>query len=205
MTHNSSYNKRLENKRCARDTSSCWIFQFLRLCSVSSLLFLGTAHAESCRNELFADAVQTHSNTGAVNFGFNAFVSNNTDSILQTPAVQRNGGLTVATCGQDDCVATGDGLPSLVLEDFQTGPAGQNAQVSYQGNETLGDDGQRNFGSVNVGSEGVLAFVGGAVEPVYTIESLSLGFRGELKVSSGTYWIRTLNLGSRSQIDLSPF
>ena len=125
---------------------------FLPLITIFSLLLTHSASAESCRAELFADAAQTHSNDGLTSFGFNAVLLNNPDSILQTPAVQGNGGSTASSCGQDDCSASGAGVDSLVLDTFEIGQSGQNVQVNYQGSSTLGGDGVRSFGSVNISS-----------------------------------------------------
>jgi len=168
--------------------------------AITHLAFAGSVSAESCREQLFSDAVQTHSSTGSTNLGYNSFLSNNPDSVLQTPALQSNGGSNVSSCGTSNCVASGTGATSLALETFQLGQSGQDFQSGYQGSLTLGNDGVREFDSVVVGSEGDLSFAGGATDPVYLVDSLTLGYQGELNLAPGTYWIQNLSLNTRSRI-----
>jgi hypothetical protein len=158
----------------------------------------------NCRQDLFADGLQTHAGQGAIQFGYNALIKNNPDIVLHSAAVTENAGSSLFTCETNYCIASGSPVTPQQLQPFQLTTSASTLNVPWQDQATFGDNGQREYASITVGGSGVLTVNGPGhdEEEHYLIEQLNLGYQSRLDLRPGTYWIRNLTMGARTVINV---
>ncbi len=148
----------------------------------------------------FPDGISSY-NGGTINFGENAKLVNAADGALAAGSISKNGGSTEATCDTADCQLSSEEVEPLSLPPFPAinPPDGGDIYVGYQDEQTVGGSGNR-FGRVGTNSEAVLNFSG--ANATYYIEELNLGYRVELNLPAGDYYINRMFVNSQVRVNV---
>ncbi|MFZ3182899.1 MAG: DUF6701 domain-containing protein [Pseudomonas sp.] len=154
----------------------------------------------------FPDGLQspysgTASSKGVIDFGYNAQLLNNPDTVLAAKTVNRNGGSTLNTCSSAHCTASGTAAPTQDAGPFPfTGGYTATVNVGYQVNTSLTGNGTNQYKTINLGYQAQLT-INSAGQSFY-IDQLTLDSESVLRLAPGDYWVRALTTGYQSQIQV---
>ncbi|MBO9489264.1 hypothetical protein J7384_02695 [Endozoicomonas sp. G2_1] len=166
------------------------------------LLLTQNAWAAQC-SAVFPDVLSTHGNgvgNSQINFGFNARLLNNPDTVLNTRQVNTNAGSTVSSCQGTNCTASGTSGETASFN-FRRGNGNVSFTPSSGSTITFGTTAVNNYNRVGEASN--VAFNFSDNHDVYFFERLALGFNSTLNLSAGkTYYIRDLSVASNVTINV---
>ncbi|MBX9822620.1 MAG: hypothetical protein K2Y19_18540, partial [Afipia birgiae] len=138
---------------------------------------------------------------GVIDFGYNAQLLNNPDTVLAAKTVNRNGGSTLNTCSSAHCTASGTAAPTQDAGTFPTtGGYTATVNVGYQVSSILAGNGSNQYKTINLNTEAQLN-INSAGQSFY-IDQLTLSSSSILRLAPGDYWIRALSTGFQSQIQV---
>ncbi|MCG8613025.1 MAG: LamG domain-containing protein, partial [Pseudomonadales bacterium] len=153
----------------------------------------------SC-DAVFPDGIASHG-PGTISFGYNAAIVGNSDDELQSSSISHNGGSSVNSCGGSNCQATGD--PSLAIDPGSFPDTSANTEdltIPSSGTGTAGS-GTNAYDNITINSQGTLSFSSGHSQ--YYIDSLSVGWNGQVNLPAGEYWINQLSMSSSARLQVS--
>lgn len=149
---------------------------------------------------VFPAGMQSHSNNGHIDFGWNAQLLNNSSDHLHAASVNNNSGSSLPSCGQSECRAGND--PSALLSlDYEQASGGANVQIPHNQSRTLGLGQSGRFRNINVASEGTLRLV--QRDDGYHISRINMAHAAQLELAPGDYWIENLNLPGSGRITVT--
>jgi len=169
------------------------------VCTSLVALFAHDTLAGSCEN-LYSDALQTHSNRGWVQFQYGATLQNNPDTVIATKRVRLpRFGNNIKSCGTEHCEASrskagrfGVAFPTNISEADITVPSG--------GSALIGDGTSSKFRSVNLGYATTIDFSNQYDQ--YYIKHFYAGHDVTLNLAAGDYWIEHFSAGSKFTVNV---
>ena len=177
--------------------------KFIVTCA--GILFLILSHqlfAAEC-SAVFPDAIATHGNgvgNSQINFGYNARLINNPDTVLSTRSVSHNSGSNIDSCGSADCTASNNSAETVSVN-FRRGNGSVNYNPPSNQTTTFGARGVNNYRNINARSNATLQFSDSF--DVYFFENLSLGSNNTLNLSAGkAYYFRRFSTSSGATINV---
>ena len=153
----------------------------------------------ACRGS-FPNAAQSHADDGKIVIQHNAQLLNVSSQVLHSPTVTVDPWANDLSCVTGHCRAAGIALPPLDLGPFKTSSAERELQIAFREQITLGENGDREYDSIITGSESELTLTG--ERPEYRIRQLTIGYRSELRLTPGDYWVERLLLGANASISV---
>ena len=152
---------------------------------------------------VFPDVIASHgasANTSSVDFGYNARLINNPDTVLSTFQISHNLGSNINSCSTANCMASGQASPE-VNADFLRGSGTIDYSPPSNQITTFGTTSVNNYDQITANSDAVLNF--SANHDVYFFENLSLGFNNTLNLSAGkTYYFGQFSVASSVEINV---
>ncbi|MCP4299542.1 MAG: hypothetical protein GY783_03060, partial [Gammaproteobacteria bacterium] len=160
------------------------------------------AAVPTCLADTYFDGLQTHSPQGRIFIGYNTQLLGNPDNTLGTATYSQNGGSSLPSCGNVDCIASGSPVTPQELPEFVTSPVNTNITVPWRSSATLGENGVRQYRKVTLNSGTTLNFDAASHSPndEYVIDRLTIGYKGVVNLRAGTYWVRKLSINSQAKI-----
>lgn len=146
----------------------------------------------------FANAAQSHSDNGRIDFGYNAQLLSISQYGLASNRVHSQYYSSAPSCEGAFCYADGNTLDPLALPDFQSSSVKSKLRLRGWQPHTLGDDSANEYGDIQLSRYGSLSFSEQHNE--YRIKSLKLDRGSHLYLTPGEYWIDKLELKSYAQL-----
>ncbi|MDO3388169.1 PA14 domain-containing protein [Gilvimarinus sp. SDUM040013] len=151
--------------------------------------------AQACE-DIFTNAVQSHSGTGNVTLQFRSVVSGGGTTIDTVNLSTEN----EVTCGGGTCQASGSpaatSTPTFVVGNGSDGNVNAAGSVGNNTNVSAGD-----YRSVSVVQRRQLSFT--TANGLYLMESLSTNYQSGIRFSAGNYWIDgNLTIGQETVMEL---
>ncbi len=144
----------------------------------------------------FAKGLQTHGSGGRISFALNAQLRDAPSAYLATNRVDNSFASSVRSCGTQDCQASFSPAQVPAMPSFRATSSTFKQDVAYAGNLTL-DGSRKEWQRLNVNGTAKVRF---NVAGEYLLKELELGYRSNLELAPGDYWIDKLTLGSESKI-----
>ncbi|WP_448565572.1 DUF6701 domain-containing protein [Thalassotalea ganghwensis] len=150
----------------------------------------------------FVDGLTSHSGSGNINFGANAYLHDNPDTILATPSVTTNFFNTNSCWNQGVCSASGSPTQKITLPSFKTTSSVQTLYLNVNQTATIGTSNDTEYRDIVVAAGAQLTT--SSKSSVYKIRNLSTtGQYATLNLAPGEYWIENLLLAEGSVINIS--
>ena len=147
----------------------------------------------------FVDGLTSHSAGGSVNFGQYAYLYDNPDNVLATPAITTNA-FNSNSCWSDGlCTASGSPTQKMTLPSFKTTASAQTLYASQNQAVSIGNSGDSEYSDIVLAAGAQLTTSASISQ--YKIKNLSTtGLNATLNLAPGEYWIETLLLAAGTRI-----
>jgi MSHA biogenesis protein MshQ len=164
--------------------------------------FSAPSLAAECQ-AIFPDVISSHgasASTSSVDFGYNARLINNPDTVLSTFQISHNLGSNINSCSGANCTASGQ-ASAAISATFLRGNGTVNYSPPSNQTTTFGTTSINYYDQITANSNAVLNF--SANHDVYFFEKLALGFNNTLNLAAGkTYYFGQFSVASSVEINV---
>jgi hypothetical protein len=151
-----------------------------------------------CSN-VFQNGLQTHGTDGSISFGKNSRLVHPSGTRLNTPTLTIDSMSTLKTCGKQQCTATGTPVDGLPVDKKEFWPW-QDIYAPDNQTTSIGSTQATSFRHVNLGPNATAVFVQTA--QYYSIDKLTLGNKGVLRLPTGDYWVNQFFAQANAKIEV---